>query len=268
MTSPLRVLVTNDDGAASAGVWHLAAALSGPGREVVVAIPHQDSSGFAAAVGDVAPGATIRTRSVEWPAGWKVDGVSAWMVEGPPGRCVLAAVLGVFGDRPDIVVSGVNAGANTGRFLQLHSGTLGAALTAANSGLRAMAVSLDTYVGGVQVADPEWAVSARVAAGLVDQLLAQPGRTVWNVNVPNLPWSDLRGIQAARIGRSRTTFTVEPMGDGEFALGMALLPVDAAPASSDGLRADRELLDDGFVSITSVTPPGLVAVGEIDLITT
>ncbi|MGB8861858.1 MAG: 5'/3'-nucleotidase SurE, partial [Ilumatobacteraceae bacterium] len=95
-----RVLVTNDDGVSSPGVWYLAAAIARLGCDVVVAAPRQDSSGFAAAVGDVVAGALIEAAPVSSDL---APGVLGWSVDGPPARCVLAGVLGAFGEVPDLV---------------------------------------------------------------------------------------------------------------------------------------------------------------------
>jgi 5'-nucleotidase len=274
VTSSIRILVTNDDGVDSPGLWHLAHALSGPGREVVIAAPSRDSSGFAAAVGHIGPGAVFEAHPTEWPAHWTQrpaeERPPAWAVEGPPGRCVLAGVLGLFGPRPHLVVSGINAGANTGRFLQLHSGTLGAALTAANSGISAMAVSLDTVPRPGMEEDPaeHWGAAAQVAAALVDQLAARERGTVWNVNVPNLERDEIAGIAEARLGRSRWAMQLSPVSEGRHEVNM--VPTTprvraGADAASDDGPTDRELLDGGHVAITSVTVPGLLPVGEVAL---
>jgi 5'-nucleotidase len=263
---PFRILVTNDDGTASPGLWHLAASLVGPGREIVVAAPQRDSSGFAAAVGDVAHGAAIEASPVEWPPEWPANDTPAWAVDGPPGRCVLGGVLGIFGPRPHLVVSGINAGANVGRFLQLHSGTLGAALTAANSGTRAMAVSLDTPHGPDAAEQPmHWQTAAQVAAALVDQLRARPRGTVWNVNVPNIERALVRGIAEGRPGRSRQALEARSAGEGRHELHLVPLATTIGDAPTSDERSDRDLLDAGMVSVTSVTAPGLLAVGEIEL---
>jgi len=261
----LRVLVTNDDGVSSPGLWHLAAAIARLGCDVVVAAPLADSSGFAAAVGDVVSGAVIATA----PASSNLaPDIVGWSVDGPPGRCVLAGVLGVFGTAPDVVVSGINAGANTGRFLQLHSGTLGAALTAGNYGLRALAVSLDT-TPGVEADDAgrQWGTAAEVAALLLPQLVERPARTVWNVNVPNVPLADVGGVAEAALGRSRQTLGASKVVDGRHVLGLVAAG-DASVAGREGRPAtDRELLDNGMVTVMGVTPPGVVPVGEVHLAT-
>jgi 5'-nucleotidase len=135
----MKVLVTNDDGVASPGLHALARALVDDGFDVIVVAPDREMSGSAAAIGQVHVEKGIDAERVELP---RLDGVPAFAVAGPPGLCVLTARLGGFGDPPDLVVSGINPGCNTGRAV-LHSGTVGAALTAANFGCRGLAVSID-----------------------------------------------------------------------------------------------------------------------------
>jgi 5'-nucleotidase len=135
----MRVLVTNDDGVASPGLHALARALVDDGFDVIVVAPDREMSGSAAAIGQVHVNEGIDAERVDLP---RLDGVPAYAVAGPPGLCVVTARLGGFGDPPDLVVSGINPGCNTGRAV-LHSGTVGAALTAANFGCRGLAVSID-----------------------------------------------------------------------------------------------------------------------------
>ena len=160
----MKVLVTNDDGVGSAGLHALARALVDDGHDVVVVAPDGDRSGSGAAIGQLHADDHIDAERVELPG---LAGVPAYAVDGPPGLCVLAARLGGFGDPPDIVVSGINPGCNTGRAV-LHSGTVGAALTAANFGVRGLAVSIDVVSGLVheQVGAPD-AGDGSVAAGPV-----------------------------------------------------------------------------------------------------
>jgi 5'-nucleotidase len=135
----MKVLVTNDDGVASPGLHTLARTLVDDGYEVIVVAPDREMSGSSAAIGQVHVEEGIDAERVVLPG---LDGVPAYAVAGPPGLCVLSARLGGFGDAPELVVSGINPGANTGRAV-LHSGTVGAALTAANFGCRGLAVSID-----------------------------------------------------------------------------------------------------------------------------
>jgi 5'-nucleotidase len=140
----------------------------------VVVAPASDLSGAGASIGKLHADWHIDAQPVELPG---CDGVEAYAIEGPPGLCVLAARLGAFGTAPELVVSGINPGCNTGRAV-LHSGTVGAALTAANFGVSGLAVSIDVAAlllheapGGsrVPVRDGE-EVSAEVVAGPEDEM--------------------------------------------------------------------------------------------------
>ncbi|HLM29834.1 MAG TPA: 5'/3'-nucleotidase SurE, partial [Acidimicrobiales bacterium] len=135
----MKVLVTNDDGVASPGLHALARSLVEQGHDVIVVAPDREMSGSAAAIGQVHVDEGIDAERIELPG---LDGVPAYALAGPPGLCVLTARLGGFGEPPEMVVCGINPGCNTGRAV-LHSGTVGAALTAANFGCRGLAVSID-----------------------------------------------------------------------------------------------------------------------------
>nr|WP_221381313.1 5'/3'-nucleotidase SurE [Actinoplanes polyasparticus] len=149
----MRVLITNDDGVSAPGILALAAAVAGS-HDVVVAAPQDEASGMSAALTAVVSDGQIVVAPFELP------GITAYGVAASPAYIVVLASLGVFGPPPDIVLSGINRGANAGRAV-LHSGTVGAALTAANYGMRAMAVSLDVLNGDATVS----AASGSAASG-------------------------------------------------------------------------------------------------------
>src|SRR5205823_5847283 len=159
----VRILVTNDDGVDGVGLHVLARRLVGLG-EVVVAAPDREYSGASAALGTlhlIHP----EVRRVE------IEGVpEAWSVTGPPALCVMFSRLGVFGGKFDLVVSGINPGANAGRAIY-HSGTVGAALTARNGGVSALAVSQAVDDFGVEgqgwddmLDHQQWDTAAEVGA--------------------------------------------------------------------------------------------------------
>jgi len=181
--------MTNDDGIESAGIHVLAATFVRAGHEVVVVAPDRDFSGVGASLGRITMDEHIAATPVEHAA---MPGIEAWAVDGPPGLCVLAARMGAFGPAPDVVVSGINAGLNTGRAV-LHSGTVGAALTAQNFGLSGLAVS-------TAVADPwQWQTAADLAVGALETLAGAPERSVLNLNVPALPAAEVQGLRWARL---------------------------------------------------------------------
>jgi 5'-nucleotidase len=204
----VRILVTNDDGVGAPGLAALTRALAawtgapahstataGAGatasHEIVVVAPSSNYSGAGAAVGSVTETTTIPyQRAVVEGA----ESVEAYGLDASPALSVIAGALGAIGPKPDLVVSGINHGVNVGRSI-LHSGTVGAALTASQLGISALAVSL--RVGG----DPDpWDTAASLAVALVPLLVAAPPRTVLSLNVPALALEEVRGLRWGRVG--------------------------------------------------------------------
>lgn len=245
----MKVLVTNDDGVASPGLHALVRALTEDGHDVMVAAPDRDMSGSGAAIGRIHLDEHIDAQPVELPG---LAGVPAFAVDGPPGLCVLAARLGGFGTPPDVVVSGINPGCNTGRAV-LHSGTVGAALTAANFGCRGLAVSVD--VPSRPAADGStgprhWATAAQVAAAALPWLAAAPAGTVLNLNVPDLPAERLAGARVATLapfGTVRSAVVESAEGGGR--LQMELRPTDEELPPD----CDTALVKQGFVAVSPIT---------------
>ena len=191
----LRALITNDDGIDSPGLWALAAGARDAGFDVVVAAPHTDASGVGGSVVSVRTGRGTRVHRRDAA---DLPGVPAYAVEGHPAYIVHAAARGWLDPRPDVVLSGINLGANVGRMV-LHSGTVGAALTASLYGWRALAVSLDT--GWEPQTPPHWATVLEVLPGVLDRLLAGPAGTVLSLNVPDRPIAEIGELRAARLAR-------------------------------------------------------------------
>ena len=136
---------------------------------------------------------------------------------------MLAGVSGGLGVRPRMVVSGVNRGPNTGLAI-LHSGTVGAALTAGNLGFPALAISIDS------TAPVHLDTAATVAASAMDWLLQAPAGTVLNVNVPDLPFDQVRGVREAPLARFGTVeATMRTIGHDDGAT-----PCSSASASARG----------------------------------
>lgn len=235
-----RVLVTNDDGIHGPGLHALARALADAEHEVVVVAPDFDASGTGASLGRFDVRDHLPVQTAELPG---APGVAAWALAGPPAMCVLAAVLGAFGDEPfDAIVSGINAGANTGRAI-LHSGTVGAALTAQNFGYRGLAVSLaesddDTY---------HWDTAAHMAAEVTLRLLEAPARTTLNLNVPAVSAGvtpPLRWARLASFGTVRSSMS----GAEEGALQFELVAVDQELRSD----TDTAMIRDGVATLTAL----------------
>jgi 5'-nucleotidase len=247
-------LVTNDDGVGAPGLAALtmalvrwsgsdaAAALDGTRPEIVVVAPSSNYSGAGAAVGSVDARTTIGYRRAT-VAG--AEGVEAYGLDASPALSVIAGALGAVGPKPDLVVSGINHGVNVGRSV-LHSGTVGAALTASQLGISALAVSLRAG------ADPDpWASAADLAVSLLPLLASAPPRTVLNLNVPALPLGEIQGLRWARVSgagliKSARAGTWESPNRPEM----------EGPAAAEGARAHREGEhgDRGEIVLTVGTP--------------
>jgi 5'-nucleotidase len=250
----VRILVTNDDGVDAVGLHVLARRLVELG-DVVVAAPDREYSGASAALGTLH---LIRPEVHRVD----VDGVpEAWSVTGPPALCVMFGRLGVFGGPFDLVVSGINPGANAGRAIY-HSGTVGAALTARNGGVSGLAVSQAVDDFGVEgqgwddmLADQQWDTAAevglRVARAMLADLHADP--IVINVNVPNRPLDELAGWRRTEVAlmppRALASAELIPkLGhDGSFDVRMEWGDPLELPADTDSGAVEA-----GYVAVTAL----------------
>jgi 5'-nucleotidase len=233
----VRILVTNDDGVDAPGILPLAAALVDDGHDVFVVAPLNDRSGSGAALGKFWGDQPPPVVPVEWEA--RPD-ISVHGIDAPPGTAVLAAVLGGFGEVPDLVVSGINPGANTGH-LVVHSGTVGAALTGVGLDVPGIAVSL---VWSVE-SEYHWDAAASFAVAAVEWA-AKPdgGPRLLNINVPNLPLAEIKGVREADLApHGEVWIASADVSSGDLKLeftGRA----DAAPGTDVGI------LQAGYVSVT------------------
>ena len=181
----MKILVSNDDGYRAEGILRLNEALKPLGSTVLVA-PDRNRSGASNSLTLDVP---LRVLESE-PDVYYVPG-------GTPTDCVHLAISGVFADEFDLVCSGINDGANLGDDT-LYSGTVAAAIEGRFLGLPTIAFSLCVEQGSGR----HFGAAARVARSLVARLLEAPlerGFTL-NVNIPDLPYEQLRGIRATRLG--------------------------------------------------------------------
>lgn len=248
----MRIMVTNDDGIDSVGLHKLALAVR-PFGQVVVVSPDTEYSGASCAVGAL----NVMRPEIHRAHLEGVDEV--WTVSGPPALCVLFARLGAFGEPFDLVVSGINPGANVGRAVY-HSGTVGAALTARNGGITGVAVSQDVTVGSVMgqawdemLLGQKWDTAAHVAAHAVESIVANmPSEPqVLNINVPNVEIDELLGWRrtdlAVQPGRTSKPITLEPKigHENSFHVRMDWGDPVELPENTDAGAVQR-----GYVSLT------------------
>jgi 5'-nucleotidase len=246
-----RALITNDDGIAAEGIRRLAVAAVKAGLEVVVAAPITEASGSSAAITALEQEGRVLTEERELDG---LTGVTAYGVSAAPGFITLIATRGAFGPPPDVVLSGVNRGANTGRAV-LHSGTVGAAFTALANGTPAMAVSLD--IGMHPAGRPHWDTAAELAGRLLPLLTAD---YVVNLNVPDLPPDQVRGLRQARLA----VFGVVQTNIAEVGEGFVRVAVEDVGAQLEP-GTDVALLADEYASVTALRLPCEVQPEPLDL---
>jgi 5'-nucleotidase len=233
----VRVLITNDDGIGSPGIHALVAALAGAGHDVVVAAPIDDRSGSGAAIGRIDPDEQVHARRAELPG---CDGIPAFAIEGTPGLAVMAASFGAFGGDFDAVCAGINGGLNTGH-LVLHSGTVGAVLTAQNFGLSGLAVSLEASDAW------QWESAGAIAVEVFGWLADAERGTALNLNVPALERDDVLGIEWATLDRLGIVQTATVGEGGALQFTVAGRTEDPVPGS------DTDLVGRGFAAVTALT---------------
>ena len=226
----MKILVSNDDGYLATGITMLADALAEI-AEVVVVAPDRNHSGASNSLTLHAP---LRIHKV-------MD--RRYFVNGTPSDCVHLALSGFLDFEPDIVVSGVNHGANLGDDV-IYSGTVAAAMEGRFLGFPAIAVSLVGRQGG------QFAAAAKVACDLVQRLqeFPLPNDVILNVNVPDRPYEELKGIQATRLGfrhRSEPLIkTKDPQDKTIYWIG------PAGPGQDAGPGTDFEAIEKGAVAVT------------------
>ena len=233
----MKILLCNDDGIHARGIAELHQAIAHLG-ELHVCAPATERSAAGHAITIFDP---IRTKPVD-----KDNGFSGIAVDGTPADCVKLAVSFLHKDNPpDLVVSGINLGSNTGISV-LYSGTVSAASEAAILGVPAIAISLCTYQ------NPYWETAAKVAANIVEKVAANPlpDGVLLNVNIPNLPFEEIKGIKAGQMGRSRfiEKFTEhhDPRGNKYYWLDGDMKMLD------DNATTDERLVKEGYVSLTPI----------------
>jgi 5'-nucleotidase len=228
----VKILISNDDGFRAEGIQRLRAALATL-AEVTVVAPDRNRSGASNSLTLDVP---LRVFEAE-------PGV--YFVPGTPTDCVHLAISGLFDFEHDMVVSGVNDGPNLGDDV-LYSGTVAAAMEGRFLGLPTLAISLCTRSAGGGHFD----TGAEVARLLVARLLERPlpSALILNVNVPDVPFAELRGFRASRLGyrhRSAAVMRAEdPRGRPVYWVGAAGPGEDAGPGT------DFDTVAQGYVSVT------------------
>lgn len=226
----MRILVSNDDGVLAPGIHQLAQEVKKIG-EVFVVAPDRNRSGASNSLTLTRP---LRVKTLE-------NGY--YSVEGTPTDCVHLALTGFLNPTADVVVSGINDGANLGDDI-LYSGTVAAAMEGRYLGLPAIALSM------VGDAISHYQTAAVIARQLVIKLVSNPlpSQTILNVNIPDLPLDEIKGIAVTRLGTRHSAEPIvkelDPRGRPIYWVGPPGLEADAGPGT------DFFAVNNGFVSIT------------------
>ncbi|WP_457674838.1 5'/3'-nucleotidase SurE [Thiolapillus sp.] len=226
----MRILLSNDDGYQAPGLKALAAALETV-AEIVVVAPDRDRSGAS------------NSLTLETPIRAHTADNGFIRVEGTPTDCVHLAITGLLEEEPDMVVAGINAGANMGDDV-IYSGTVAAATEGRFLGFPAMAVSMASH------APRHFETGAQIALQLVRRLQRKPltAESILNVNIPDLPMDKIQGFQVTRLGHRHKAEPVvrelDPRGRPIYWVGPAGPEQDAGPGT------DFHALRHGFVSVT------------------
>ena len=235
------ILLTNDDGIHSSGLLTLAQELGSLADVTIIAPDHNWS-------------AAGHTKTMHKPLRVQrvllSDGTEGLATSGSPSDCVTLGLLGLMRPAPNLVVSGINLGANVGHDLT-YSGTVAAAMEAAIGGVDAMAVSLDTY--DADEYERSRGTVAQVVVRLADYVLHAHRSTpiLLNVNVPPRPAQDILGVQITRLGRrvyrDALVERCDPRGRSYYWIGGE--PPGGVPESGTDIGA----LDEGYVSVTPLS---------------
>ena len=230
------ILVTNDDGIDSEGLLVLRSALSSVGEVVVIAPSHNWS-----ATGH----SKTMHRSLRADRVALRDGALGYRTDGTPSDCVALGVLGLDGGKPDLVVSGINKGANMGDDIT-YSGTVSAAMEGTILGIPSIAVSLASRNNFRFEVAAEFAV--RVARRILRRGL--PNDTLLNINVPNVPEEEVHGVKVTRQGKRIYGDAIvekrDPRGRKYYWIGGDAQNCQDIPGS------DLEAVEQGWISVTPI----------------
>lgn len=236
-----RILVTNDDGIGAPGIRVLERIARALARDVWVVAPETQQS------------AVSHSLTIRRPLRLSRLAPKRFAVDGTPTDCVLIGVHEVLkGRAPDLVLSGINMGANLGEDIG-YSGTVAAAMEACLLGLRAIAFSLDLPRNGTLSQQPRWDTCSHYAPGIIRTLsgLAWPEATLMNVNVPDLPHGAVSGIRVAHQGRRKDGLRLEKRSDPEGRPYWWILDYSKEEAQPRG--SDLSAINAGAISVTPVT---------------
>jgi 5'-nucleotidase len=234
----LRILVSNDDGVYADGIWALVNELKKI-AEVIIVAPDREQSAVGTAVSLRKP---LRVQEIN-PAS---QGIKAYSVEGTPSDAVIVGLGKIVRGKVDLVVSGINQGSNLGEDV-LISGTVGAALSGYLRGFPAMAISCEAQRFAPSYLNQVAKFSAQLAGRMFSAAL--PAKLFLNVNMPDLPMNEVKGIKITGLAHRSHVNTVEEGHDGKRSYYMLVRASVNQPADK---RSDIWAAGQGYITITPV----------------
>ena len=232
----MRILITNDDGINAEGIYALVERFSQK-HQVTVIAPDSERSGASHSITLTAP---LRVRKVTMPG---LPNVEAYKINGAPADCVIIGCRAMQ-LKPDIILSGINHGYNLGTDVH-YSGTVSAAMEAAMGGIPAMAVSMEGFTS------KDFSVPARVAEELLP-MFVESGCMLLNVNVPNVPYEELKGVKYTPLSDRLTFAPFERRYDPrnvEYYWWPNRVDYDGDPDADN----DERWTHDGYVTVTPIS---------------
>jgi len=227
------ILISNDDGYLAPGITVLAEYIYSISPHATIVAPERNRS------------ASSSSLTLENPLRLTQVTEQVYYVDGTPTDCVHLAITGLLEKEPDMVVSGINCGANLGDDV-IYSGTVAAAIEGRFLGFPAIAVSLASFEG------KHYESAARVTCEVIQQLMEHPMPTdsILNINVPDIPLSEIKGLKTTRLGSRHKAEPVikdsDPRGNAIYWLGPPGDEQDAGPGT------DFHAINNGYVSITPI----------------
>lgn len=233
----MNILLSNDDGFLAPGINMLRDGLAVFSNVLTIA-PDRDRSGAS------------NSLTLDMPLRITSRGEQFYSVNGTPTDCVHLALTGLYDNvEPDMVISGINAGANMGDDV-IYSGTVAAATEGRNLGLPAMAVSIASF------RPSHFPSAVQAVVELLKQLpelsfsKSDSSATILNVNVPDLPWEEIKGFQATRLGKRHKA---EPVVRSQDARGDEIFWVGPVGEEADaGEGTDFYAIQNGYISVTPI----------------
>lgn len=227
----MKILLTNDDGVMAPGIRTLQARLVEAGHTVILIAPDRERS------------AASHSLSLKRDLRVRMLAENEYSVDGTPVDCVVVALQQIIREPVDLVISGINAGQNMGEDV-LYSGTVGAALEAALTGLKAIAISINSYQDQIYDTAACWMVKLLELG--IDELCVPHG--VLNINVPNLNLDQIKGVRLTRTGHRRyynfIRITEEHQDGFSYRIG------GDSPVWEQVKGSDAEAIAEAYVSIT------------------